>query len=232
MSLPENKDVTTMDWNPLGTLLATGSYDGKARVWSFKPQLDANLPASESGSPLICGDGNPVSTSWANVRLLSTAANHTGPVFSLRWNRTGDLLLSGSVDKSCVVWDPNTGDVKGRWTLHDAPALDVDWMPTSSANFEKRDVFASCSSDQTIQIVGVGKADGPLSTLRGHTAEVNCVRWDPSGRYLASCGDDSRVFVWLWDGEEGRQYRELVGHEREVYTLRWCPGGGKFATWV
>ena len=28
------KDVTTLDWNGAGTLLATGSYDGLARVWS------------------------------------------------------------------------------------------------------------------------------------------------------------------------------------------------------
>jgi WD40 repeat protein len=28
------KDVTTLDWNASGSLLATGSYDGLARVWS------------------------------------------------------------------------------------------------------------------------------------------------------------------------------------------------------
>ena len=28
------KDVTTLDWNGSGSLLATGSYDGLARVWS------------------------------------------------------------------------------------------------------------------------------------------------------------------------------------------------------
>ncbi len=28
------KDVTTLDWNGDGSLLATGSYDGLARIWS------------------------------------------------------------------------------------------------------------------------------------------------------------------------------------------------------
>lgn len=243
----ENKDVTTADWNPAGTMLVTGSYDGKARIWSFTPHDDPSFPRSESDNALLCNDKHPVQTSFGSLRHLATVSHHSGPVFSLRWNRTGTLLLSGSMDKTCVVFDPLTGDVRGKWLLHEAPALDVDWMPSSASTTTpgKSDIFASCSSDQTIRIVGVWNTDSPLLTLRGHTAEVNCVRWDPSGKYLASCGDDGRVFVWNWggvsaDGKEasGEIHRELVGHEREVYTVRWAPlgvlGAGRrvLATWV
>ena len=30
----EHKDVTTLDWNSDGTLLATGTFDGQARIWT------------------------------------------------------------------------------------------------------------------------------------------------------------------------------------------------------
>ncbi len=30
----QGKDVTTLDWNADGSLLATGGYDGLARIWS------------------------------------------------------------------------------------------------------------------------------------------------------------------------------------------------------
>ena len=30
----KTKDVTTLDWNVDGSLLATGSYDGCARIWN------------------------------------------------------------------------------------------------------------------------------------------------------------------------------------------------------
>lgn len=30
----KTKDVTTLDWNVDGSLLATGSYDGYARIWN------------------------------------------------------------------------------------------------------------------------------------------------------------------------------------------------------
>jgi WD40 repeat protein len=27
-----------------------------------------------------------------------------GPIFSLKWNKKGDYLLSGSVDKTAIIW--------------------------------------------------------------------------------------------------------------------------------
>ena len=35
----KSKDVTTLDWNQDGSLLATGSYDGLARIWSKEGAL-------------------------------------------------------------------------------------------------------------------------------------------------------------------------------------------------
>ena len=32
--IPSNKDVTSLDWNCHGNLLATGSYESYARIWS------------------------------------------------------------------------------------------------------------------------------------------------------------------------------------------------------
>jgi transducin (beta)-like 1 len=32
----DTKDVTTLDWHPTGQVLATGSYDGIARIWTIQ----------------------------------------------------------------------------------------------------------------------------------------------------------------------------------------------------
>ena len=93
----KSKDVTTLDWNGEGTLLATGSYDGLARVWDT--------------------EGN----------LVNSLDKHKGPIFSLKWNKKGDCLLSGSVDKTAIVWDAKTGEAKQQFAFHSAPTLDVDW---------------------------------------------------------------------------------------------------------
>ena len=70
-----------------------------------------------------------------------------------------------------------------------------------------RDVFASCSTDRTIAVCALdidkdpgapatATATTPLQVLVGHSDEVNAIRWDPSGKLLASCSDDHNVFVW------------------------------------
>lgn len=45
-------------------------------------------------------------------------AQHRGPIFSLKWNKKGDLLLSGSADNTTVVWDPENGEMKQQFELH------------------------------------------------------------------------------------------------------------------
>lgn len=44
---------------------------------------------------------------------------HKGPIFSLKWSKRGDMLLSGSVDKTAVVWNAATGEVKQQFEFHD-----------------------------------------------------------------------------------------------------------------
>ena len=50
--------------------------------------------------------------------LKNTLHNHRGPIFSLKWNKKGDLLLSGSVDKTAIIWDGRTGQVKQQFEFH------------------------------------------------------------------------------------------------------------------
>lgn len=77
-----------MFYQPTGTLLVTGSYDGQARIWTQKGQL----------------------------RFVM--AQHRGPIFSLKWNMKGDLVLSGSADTTTIIWDPETGEMKQQFEFH------------------------------------------------------------------------------------------------------------------
>lgn len=52
--VPSNKDVTSLDWNCDGTYLATGSYDGFARIWTTDGRLSSTLGMGDFGIKLVC----------------------------------------------------------------------------------------------------------------------------------------------------------------------------------
>ena len=107
-----------------GNLLATGSYDGYARIWSTAGRLEKTL------------------------------GQHKGPIFALKWNKNGNYILSAGVDRyfwrgnicvlhnfvsrTTIILDAATGQCKQQFAFHSAPALDVDWKSEES--------FASCST--------------------------------------------------------------------------------------
>ncbi|XP_075483877.1 WD40 repeat-containing protein HOS15-like isoform X2 [Primulina tabacum] len=236
----KSKDVTTLDWNVDGALLATGSYDGQARIWSR--------------------DGE----------LISTLNKHKGPIFSLKWNKKGDYLLSGSVDKTAIVWDVKTGEWKQQFEFHSAPALDVDWRNNTSfatcstdsmiyvckvgenrpiktfsghqgeVNAIKWDpsgsLLASCSDDSTAKIWTM-KQDSCLLDLKEHAKEIYTVRWSPTGAgtnhpnrqlVLASASFDSTIK--LWEVDVGRLLHNLNGHRDPVYSVAFSPNGEYLAS--
>ena len=125
--VPSNKDVTSLDWNCDGNLLATGSYDGYARIWSTSGKLEKTL------------------------------GQHKGPIFALKWNKTGNYILSAGVDRTTIIWDSATGNCKQQFAFHSAPALDVDWKSEES--------FASCSTDKQIHVCQLGQ-DRPVKSFQ------------------------------------------------------------------
>ncbi|KAM7250621.1 hypothetical protein ACFE04_022504 [Oxalis oulophora] len=180
----KSKDVTTLDWNGEGTLLATGSYDGHARIWEN------------------------------NGELRSTLSKHKGPIFSLKWNKKGDYLLTGSCDRTAIVWDVRAGEWKQQFEFHTGPCLDVDWRSNLS--------FATSSTDRMVHVCKVGETR-PIKSFAGHQGEVNCVKWDPTGSLLASCSDDYTAKIWSL--KQDKYLHDLKEHTKEIYTIRWSPTG-------
>lgn len=202
-------DVTCLEWRRDGSALATGCYDGKARIWSSQ------------------GD------------LQRTLQKHTGPIFAVRWNMNGRFLLTSGIDGLAIIWDVEGGGVKNLLQHHTAACLDADWRNETE--------FATSGSDKCVYFYdmnmapaeGTGETFNPSCTLTGHTDDVNTVKFDPSGKWLATCSDDSTVRLWSIEkdasvegGWQGKCLQVLKAHSKQVYTLKWSPisGSGVFAS--
>jgi len=236
----KRRDVTTLDWNRTGSLLATASYDGVARVW--KP------------------DGE----------LVKELAGHKGPIFALKWNKAGTHLLSGSFDKSAVIWDVASGSMRQQFAFHTAPTLDVDWRTDTafaSCSTDKHilvcelgraaplndftghadevntitwdatgRLLASCSDDRTAKLWNCD-AGGAVATFSEHTKEIYTIEWAPCGAgtanpgarpLLASASFDATIK--LWDPESQQCVRTLAKHTDPVYSVSFSPDGQYLAS--
>jgi transducin (beta)-like 1 len=152
--------------------------------------------------------------------LLYTLEGHKGPIFSLKWNKRGNFLLSGSYDQTIIVWNVSGGNGVGaiahQFRHHQGPVLDVDWKDNTT--------FASCSTDKTVHIYNVNSSV-PIKVYAGHTDEVNDVKWDYSGKLLASCSDDCTAKVWKVDSDQTHALHDFVSHNQTIYTVKWSPTG-------
>ncbi|KAI8911606.1 WD40-repeat-containing domain protein [Gorgonomyces haynaldii] len=224
-------EVFVVGWNPLHDLVATGSGDGTCRIWTIPAAGEeaseplvlqhttgekkdvTTLEWSPDGQFLATGSYDGIGRVWTKLgKPVLKLVKHEGPIFCLKYSRRGDLIATGSVDKTAIIWDATTGEARQQFLFHSGPVLDLAWRDEST--------LATSSADHRIFVCQLGSLE-PLVQFVGHTSEVNAIRWDNSGKYLASCSDDKTAKVWTIDSE--KPLLSLTDHSREVYMTRWCP---------
>ncbi|KAJ5098832.1 hypothetical protein N7532_005833 [Penicillium argentinense] len=145
---------------------------------------------------------------------------HSGWVQSVAFSPDGQLLASGSFDKTIRLWDPSTGELRQTLEGHSGLVCSVSFSPDGLH-------LASGSSDKTVRLWDVNTGE-LLQTLKGHSDYVQSVSFSPDGQLLASSSSDKTIR--LWDASTGEPRQTLKGHSDYVQSVSFSPDGQLLAS--
>merc|ERR1712051_1003289 len=130
--------------------------------------------------------------------------------------------LSASDDHTICLWDVNATpkaekviDAKTIFTGHTAVVEDVAW------HLLHESLFGSVADDQKLMIWDTRSAvtNRPSHTVDAHTAEVNCLSFNPYSEFILATGSADKT-VALWDLRNLKlKLHSFESHKDEIFQV-------------
>ena len=185
-------------------------------------QLEALVASIKAGKQLKNTFALPSNQIVATIATLEQSISqiqernrfegHEDGVISVAFNNDGQMIASGSLDKTIKLWNIN-GKLLRTLTGHTEPVYSVSLAPDGK-------ILASGSVDKTIKLWNV--EDGSLiKTLKGHTQTVNNVKFSPSGETIASASSDKTIKIW--SRQDGRLLKTITGYNFPIISVAFSP---------
>uniref|UniRef100_A0A0K0F9C4 Elongator complex protein 2 n=1 Tax=Strongyloides venezuelensis TaxID=75913 RepID=A0A0K0F9C4_STRVS len=216
-------------------LLASASQDTFVRIWSFK-SIDKNEMDTGKGEnslktkEVIFESHN---NSW-NVIVETILSGHEGWIYSAKWHPSKLALLTCSIDKSVMIWEPL--DDRGVW-LEEHRMGEIGGQAVG--------YYGAIFGDDGNEVIANSYYGGlycwrmneeqdweSVVMPSGHSAPVTDVDWDPRGNYIMTCSHDqtTRIFSVYNNIVVGELSRpQMYGHSRTCMKIlssdRFISGG-------
>ena len=151
--------------------------------------------------------------------LLAELLGHSDIILRITWDRSGTLLATGSVDRSVIIWNSETGGQLARLLGHSQGVNQAVWSPLGEGGVAVNGQYlATCSFDRTIRIWST-RDWNCIVEIQAHQNDIPDIAWSPNGNLLASASADERVSIW--DPKTGQQISTWDDHKYYVYRVMW-----------
>ncbi len=152
----------------------------------------------------------------ATGELQQLLAGHTGKIVALAFASDGTRLLSGSQDRTAILWDVAGARPPHRFDRHKAEVYAVGFTPDG-------DRVVTASFDRSLRLWRVADG-GQIAEMRGHGEKIYALAVSPRDGSIASGSFDGEIRHW--DGHTGRLLRPLANQDgAQVGSLNFSPDG-------
>lgn len=206
------------------------NHEGEVNRARYMPQNYAIIATKTPSSDVLVFDykkhpskPDPSGECHPDLRLRG----HQKEGYGLSWNpNLSGHLLSASDDHTICLWDINANpkensviDAKTIFTGHSAVVEDVSW------HLLHESLFGSVADDQKLMIwdTRVHNASKPSHAVDAHTAEVNCLSFNPYSEFILATGSADKT-VALWDLRNLKlKLHSFESHKDEIFQVQWSP---------
>ena len=147
-----------------------------------------------------------------DIHQLCQLAGQQDYVASVKWVEQGTYLALGTSTGTIQLWDVEESRMLRQLTGLDSRVASLSWNQC---------LVAGGSRSGHIQQSDTRVADHVLANVQAHTQEVCGLAWAPDGKYLASGGNDNKLFVW--SGAQTTPMQTYSYHVAAVKAIAWSP---------
>ena len=204
------------------------NHEGEVNRARYMPQNPCVIATKTPSSDVLVFDytkhpSKPDPSGKANPDLRLRGHQKEG--YGLSWNpNLNGYLLSASDDHTICLWDINATpkehkviDAKTIFTGHTAVVEDVAW------HLLHESLFGSVADDMKLMIWDTRSAahNKPSHTVDAHTAEVNCLSFNPYSEFILASGSADKT-VALWDLRNLKlKLHSFESHKDEIFQVNY-----------